>query len=131
MAALESHLGHDNRVAQALDIPLASEAFGRASAEQRPNVALSLSNGYEICSNIGFDQSLCLPFEKAAVSNTQSIRLLLANPATNDYGQETKDLPTRCAPNTWCCHHCGHLYSLATPRCVNCNHDRCAYCTVE
>ena len=130
MAALTFHLGHDNRVAQALAIPLASEAFGRASADQRPNLLLSPTIGYKIWGNIGFDQSLRLPFEKAAVSNTQRIRLLLANPATNDYEQETEYLPTRQAPITWHCCHCGHSYSLAT-RCVICDHDRCNNCAVE
>ena len=70
MAALKSQLGHDNPVAQALAIPLASEAFRRASADQRPNLQLSLTDGYKIWGNIGFDQSLCLPSEKAAVSIT-------------------------------------------------------------
>ena len=132
MAALEFHLGHDNRVTQVLAIPLASEAFGRASADQRSNVLLSLPNGYKIWGNIGFDQSLCPPFEKAAVSNTQRIRLLLANPATNDYGQETEHLPARYAPSTWYCCKCGgNSYALATPCCVVCDHIRCGYCTVE
>ena len=70
MAALEFQPGHDNRVAQVLAIPPASEVFGCASADQRPNVQLSLTNGYKIWGNMGFDQSLCLPSEKAAVSNT-------------------------------------------------------------
>ena len=131
MAALDFHLGHDNRVAQALAVPLASEAFGRASADQRPNLLLSPTSAYKIWGNIGFDQSLRPPFEKAAVSNTQRIRLLLANPATNDCEQETEYLPTRHAPNTWFCCHCGNSHSLATPRCVICEHDRCNICNVE
>lgn len=137
MAALEFHLCHDNRVAQALAIPRTSEAFGRASPDQRPHVLLSLTEENKIWGHIGFDQSLCLPFEKAVVSNTQRIQLLLANLAnlaTNNYGQETEYLPAGYAPITtrpWFCHQCGESHSLATPRCVNCHHDRCPYCTVE
>ena len=86
MAALEFQPWHDNSVAQVLAIPPASQVFGRASADQRPNVQLSPTNGYKIWGNMGFDQSLCLPVEKATVSNTQRIRLLLADPAANDDG---------------------------------------------
>lgn len=131
MAALEFRLGHDNRVAQALAIPLASEGLRRASADQRPYVQLSNTNEYKIWGNVGFDQSLCLPFGKAAVSDTQSLRLLLANPATNDYGQVTEHSPAREAPITWYCCSCGLAYSLETPRCVNCNHIRCVDCVRE
>ena len=134
MAALEFYGGHDNPVAHALAIPLASEASGRASADQRPNVLVSLIDGYEIWGRAGFNQSLCLPYVKAAVSNAQKIGLLLANSATNDYGQETGYISANNAPITtrpWFCHHCGNSHNLATPRCVNCNHDRCAYCNVE
>ena len=86
MAALEFHGGHDNRVVQALAVPLASKASGRASADQRPDVLLSLTSGYKIWGSTGFDQSLFLLFVKVAVSNALKIRVLLANPATNDYG---------------------------------------------
>ena len=131
MAALKSHLGHDNRVAQALDIPLASEAFRRASADQRPNVQLSLTNGYKIWGDIDFDQSLCLPSEKAAVSITQRIRLLLTDPAANDDGQETQYLPARYTPTTWYCCCCPNSYFIETPQCVVCNHIRCGNCRLE
>ena len=86
MAALEFHGGHDNRVAQALAVPLASKASGRASADQRSYVLVLLIGEDEIWGSTGFNQSLCLGSVKAAVSNAQKIRLLLANSATNDYG---------------------------------------------
>ena len=134
MAALIFHGGHENRVAQALAIPLANGASGRASADSRPFVLVSLVDGYEIRDSTGFNQSLCLLFAKTAVSNAQEIRFSLSNSATNDYGQETIYLSAIYAPITtgpWYCHHCGHCHELYTPRCVNCNHDRCPYCTVE
>lgn len=137
MAALEFHGGHDNRVAQALAIQLASEDSGRAPADQRqnvPDVLVSLADGYEVWASTGFCQSLSLLFVKAAVSNAQKIRLLLANPATNDYGQIMIHLFAKYAPITtrpWFCHHCGNSHDLATPQCVQCNHIRCDYCTVE
>ena len=131
MAALKFQFGHDNRVTQALAIPLASEAFRRVSADQRPDVQLSLTSGYKIWGNIGFDQSLCLPFEKAAVSITQRIRLLLADPAADNDGQETKYSPARYAPTTWYCCKCHNSYSLETPRCVVCDHIQCHNCNVE
>ena len=131
MAALKFQPGHDNRVVQVLAIPQASEVFGRVSADQRPNVQPLLTNGYEIWGNIGFDQTLCLPFEKVAVSDTQRIRLLLADSAANDDGQETICLPARHAHTTWYCCNCGHSHVLKTPRCVNCSHIRCGGCVVE
>lgn len=81
MAALQFHDVHNSRVAQALAVPLATKASGRTSANQRPNVLLSLINGYKIREGTGFDQSLSLPFMKAVVSNAPKIRVLLANPA--------------------------------------------------
>ena len=134
MAALEFHGGHDNRVFQALAVPLASKASGRASADKRPDVLLSLTSGYKIWRSTGFDQSMFLLFVKAAVSNALKIRVLLANPTTNDYGQIMEHLSVKFAPITtrpWFCHHCGNSYSLATPRCVHCDHIRCGYCNVE
>ena len=131
MAALESQPGHHNREVQVLAVSPASEAFGRASADQRPDVQLSLTNGYKILDNIGFDQSLCLPLEKVAVSNTQRNQLLLAAPVANNDGQETYYLPARYAPTRWYCCKCSEPYSLRTPRCVHCEHDRCGYCTQE
>ena len=86
MAALEFHGGHDNRVAQALAIPLASKASGRAYADQRSYVLVLLTGEDETWGSTCFNQSLCLGFVNAAVSNAQKIRLLLANSATNGYG---------------------------------------------
>ena len=134
MAALEFHVVHDDRIAQALAIPLASEISGRASAHQRPNVLVSFVDGYELWGGTGFHQSLSLLFVKAAVSNAQKIRFQFGNPATNDYGQLMEHLIAKYAPITtrpWYCHHCGTCHGLATPRCVNCDHIRCDYCTVE
>ena len=138
MAALEFHGGHDDRVAQALAIPLASEASGCASADQRPDVLgllVSLADGYEVWGSTGFHQSLSLRFVKAAVSNAQKIRFMLANPVTNDYGQTIKHLFAKCAPITttrlWFCCQCNNPHGLATPQCVQCNHIRCPYCNME
>lgn len=133
MVALEFHSGHDNRAVQAL-APLASKASERASADQRPDVLLSLTSGYKIWGSTGFDQSLFLLFVKAPVSNVLKFRILLANSATNDYGQIMERLSVTSPLITtrpWFCHHCGNSYSLATPRCVHCDHIRCDYCNVE
>ena len=131
MAALEFQPGHDNRVAQVLAIPPVSQVFGCASADQRLNVQISPTNGYNTWGNIGFNQSLCLSFQKAAVSYIQRVQLLLATHVANDDGQETEYFLARSARITWYCCNCGHSHVLETPRCVNCNHIRCGGCVVE
>ena len=144
MAPLNFRSWYDNFALQALHISLPSEASRIDHINQTANMSPPLNIGYKKGSDVVFDNSLYLPLEAVLPSpfpacctqEAQDIATYFTNPTAIDCVPKIPHIPIKCAPiirrsDTWYCHLCGNSYSFNTSRCVQCDHDRCAYCTVE